>query len=248
MGPSAEKEQNTTRSRRSHLSSRDYIMGHSPAPVRDHSRPQSMDAPGGIHILYHRFAEPCHRRPTRSPERSDQWNNAWGPVGPLRGPALGRRVSQSAKHKDQGCRSILARICHSSRTAATPRLPWTTPGPHKKGASKSFADGVEDTAIKIPLLLGGQKKANEALRQALELQAGLLVARPPKRAPEHTGCTNRMKRPKTIGMLGLWGSRPLPRQLLLRKGDRTLRPDPETWRKTSERRTKTARKIRMVTG
>jgi hypothetical protein len=40
-----------------------------------------------------------------------------------------------------------------------------------------FADGVEDPAIKIQLLVGGEKMVNEALRQALELQAVLLAAR-----------------------------------------------------------------------
>jgi hypothetical protein len=38
-------------------------------------------------------------------------------------------------------------------------------------AGKAFAYGVHDPDIKIQLLLGGEKTVNEALRQALELQA-----------------------------------------------------------------------------
>jgi hypothetical protein len=48
----------------------------------------------------------------------------------------------------------------------------------RKEAGKAFADGVEDPDIKIQLLLGGEKTVNEALRQALELQAVFLAARP----------------------------------------------------------------------
>jgi hypothetical protein len=47
-------------------------------------------------------------------------------------------------------------------------------------AGRAFVDGVEDPDIKIQLLLGGEKTVSEALRQALELQAVLLVARPRK--------------------------------------------------------------------
>jgi hypothetical protein len=47
-------------------------------------------------------------------------------------------------------------------------------------AGKAFADGVEDTDIKIQLLLEGEKTVNEALRQTLELQAVFLAARPRK--------------------------------------------------------------------
>jgi hypothetical protein len=45
-------------------------------------------------------------------------------------------------------------------------------------AGKAFAYGIRDTDIKIQLLLGGEKTVNEALRQALELQAVLVAARP----------------------------------------------------------------------
>jgi hypothetical protein len=45
-------------------------------------------------------------------------------------------------------------------------------------AGRAFVDRVEDPDIKIKLLLGGEKMVNEVHRQALELQAVLLVARP----------------------------------------------------------------------
>jgi hypothetical protein len=47
----------------------------------------------------------------------------------------------------------------------------------KREAGKAFTDGVEDQDIKISLLIGGEKTVNEALRQALELQAVFLAAR-----------------------------------------------------------------------
>jgi hypothetical protein len=47
-------------------------------------------------------------------------------------------------------------------------------------AGKAFAYGVGDPEIKIQLLLGGEKTVNEALRQALELQAIFVAARPHK--------------------------------------------------------------------
>jgi hypothetical protein len=54
------------------------------------------------------------------------------------------------------------------------------PKDNMREASKAFTDGVEHRAIKIKLLVGGDKTVNEALRQALELQAVLLAARPQK--------------------------------------------------------------------
>jgi hypothetical protein len=55
-------------------------------------------------------------------------------------------------------------------------------------AGRAFAYGVADPDIKIQLLLGGEKKVNEAVRQALELQAVLVAARPQKNyAKTHRG-------------------------------------------------------------
>jgi hypothetical protein len=50
----------------------------------------------------------------------------------------------------------------------------------RREAGKAFTDGVEDPAIEIHLLLGGEKVVNKALRQALEPQAVLLAAKPQK--------------------------------------------------------------------
>jgi hypothetical protein len=56
----------------------------------------------------------------------------------------------------------------------------TLPEDHiRREAGKAFADGVEDQDIKMSQLIG-QKTANKALRQALELQAVFLAARPHK--------------------------------------------------------------------
>jgi hypothetical protein len=63
------------------------------------------------------------------------------------------------------------------------RLPYlaypTLPEEHiRREAGCAFVDGVGDTDIKMKLLLGGEKTVNETLRQALELQAVSLAARP----------------------------------------------------------------------
>jgi hypothetical protein len=47
-------------------------------------------------------------------------------------------------------------------------------------AGNAFAGGIEDPDIKISLLIGGEKMVNEALTQALELQAAFIAARPRK--------------------------------------------------------------------
>jgi hypothetical protein len=50
----------------------------------------------------------------------------------------------------------------------------------RRKAGKAFVHGVADPDVKIQLLVGGEKTVNEALRQALELQAVFLAARPRK--------------------------------------------------------------------
>jgi hypothetical protein len=55
--------------------------------------------------------------------------------------------------------------------------------------------------------------------------------------PEQPGEANhpkRVKTPKTIGVLEVWGAGPHPRQLLLQEGGRERRPPLETRKKTSE--------------
>jgi hypothetical protein len=55
----------------------------------------------------------------------------------------------------------------------------------RRGAGKALADGVKDPAIKIQLMLGGEKTVNEALRQDIELQAVLLAAKPHRTVSKH---------------------------------------------------------------
>jgi hypothetical protein len=55
----------------------------------------------------------------------------------------------------------------------------------RKEAGKVFTDRVEDFDIKIQLLLGGEKTVNEALRQALKIQALIPAARTFWRNPLH---------------------------------------------------------------
>jgi hypothetical protein len=55
----------------------------------------------------------------------------------------------------------------------------TLPEDHiRRETGRAFAYGVKDSDIKIQLLLGGEKAVNEALGQALELQAVLVAPRP----------------------------------------------------------------------
>jgi hypothetical protein len=64
----------------------------------------------------------------------------------------------------------------------------TLPEDHiRREAGKAFADGVEDQDINISLLIGGENTVDEALRQALELQAIFLTARPHKTSTKTLG-------------------------------------------------------------
>jgi hypothetical protein len=62
-----------------------------------------------------------------------------------------------------------------------------------------LASGLEDPAIKLQLLLEGEKSVKEALRRPLELQTILLAARPQKNERqdilEKTITPNWVKRP-----------------------------------------------------
>jgi hypothetical protein len=90
----------------------------------------------------------------------------------------------------------------------------TLPEDHKRSETGTvFADGVEDTTIKIQLLLGEKQTVSEVLRQALELQAMLLPSRPHKTSARtfwgSRSPTYQAKRHKTIGILEQWNATPL---------------------------------------
>jgi hypothetical protein len=91
-----------------------------------------------------------------------------------------------------------------------PTLPEDHTG---REAGKAFAYGVQDPDIKIQLLLGGEKAVKKALRQALELQAVLVAARPHKNnIKTYRGeltTSHPVKRCEAIRMLELWRTRPL---------------------------------------
>lgn len=86
----------------------------------------------------------------------------------------------------------------------------------RREAGKTFVNELEDLNIKIQLLLGGEQMANEALKQALELQAEFLAARPRRMSArtfqkgQSPTPPNRMKEPKATGALELWEARTLP--------------------------------------
>jgi hypothetical protein len=71
--------------------------------------------------------------------------------------------------------TAIEQLAHCAYTA----LP---PDHVRKEAGKAFADEVQDPAINVQLLLGGEKTVNETLRHALELQSMLLVAKTHKKS------------------------------------------------------------------
>jgi hypothetical protein len=97
----------------------------------------------------------------------------------------------------------------------------------RRKAGKAFDSGVEDPDGRNHLLLGGEKLVNEALGQALDLQAVFLAARPRKTMGQLVP-TNEPKRPPTVGVLELWEDRPLRRKLPLQRKSRRQRPPRET--------------------
>jgi hypothetical protein len=82
----------------------------------------------------------------------------------------------------------------------------------RRETGKVFADGLGDPAINVQLLLGGEKTVNKT--QASPQAAGCASSSQAQKN-EHQDilgepiCPNQLKRPKTIGLLELWGARPL---------------------------------------
>jgi hypothetical protein len=64
-GPKTEEEEESALTRRSHRSSRGYILGRVPAPARDGNRAQLLNV---IRILHHRIAGLGHGRATLIPQ------------------------------------------------------------------------------------------------------------------------------------------------------------------------------------
>jgi len=62
-------------------------------------------------------------------------------------------------------------------------------------AAHSFIDGLRDREVKQHLLLGGDRTLNEALNQALKLEAAKATAGPPARLRELTGAPARASQP-----------------------------------------------------
>jgi len=58
-------------------------------------------------------------------------------------------------------------------------------------AAHSFIDGVRDRELKQHLLIGGDRTLNEALNQALKLEAEKAAAGPPARMRELTDAPGR---------------------------------------------------------
>jgi hypothetical protein len=150
LGPSVEEEKEPVQARPAAKVRGDYIMGHVPAPVRDRSGAQLLDAPGEIHLFDHSIARPGHRRAIRNPERRDLWGNPSGPGGPSRRPIICRRISQSAEGEDPENWGIPARICHGHRTACPLRLHYTTRGPHKQRGRQSILRCAERPRYQNP--------------------------------------------------------------------------------------------------
>jgi hypothetical protein len=84
------------------------------------------------------------------------------------------------KSKNQGVGESLQEFVTTVEQLAHRAFPSLPEDHIRREAGKALADRVEDIAIKIKLLLGGEKMVNEALRQAFELQAVLIEAGPEK--------------------------------------------------------------------
>jgi hypothetical protein len=90
---------------------------------------------------------------------------------------LFRRSSQLSKIEESEGRGIPAKFATVVEQLAHRAYP-TLPQDHiRREAGKAFTDWLEDHKIKVALLMEGEEAANEALRQALELQAVFLAAR-----------------------------------------------------------------------
>jgi hypothetical protein len=72
-------------------------MGSVSAPVRDRSGAQRLDWPGKVHLSDNRLARPGRRRVTRHPDQLYLRGDYSGLRGPLWGPTLRGRISQSAE-------------------------------------------------------------------------------------------------------------------------------------------------------
>jgi hypothetical protein len=120
-------------------------------------------------------------RPVKKPLRS--WGIALG-------TSTWPQHIATTKNEDPKCRRILDEFATAVEQLAHRAYPALLKDHIRREAGKAFADGVEDTTIKIQLLLGGEKTVNEVLRQVLELQAMLQAARPQKQVPGHSGGTD----------------------------------------------------------
>jgi hypothetical protein len=89
--------------------------------------------------------------------------------------ATAYRCQLATRQKDGESLQEFATAIELLAHRAYPTLPEDHIG---REAAKAFAHGVDDPDIKIQLLLGGEKTINEALRQAIELQAVLVAASP----------------------------------------------------------------------
>jgi hypothetical protein len=148
-------------------------------PVQDHSTAQLLENLGESHILDRCLAGTGFQHATWSPERSDLRGN---PSEALEDCFVDQHLAVvyciQLKMRTQRIRESLQELEFATAVEqlahrACPELPQDHV---RREAGKAFADGVEDPDIKIQLLLGGKK----TLRQALELNAVFLAAKPQK--------------------------------------------------------------------
>jgi hypothetical protein len=155
-------------------------MGSVPAPVQDRSGAQRFDWPEKytylITALQGRAADVLHGIPT-SATYEETLQALEDRFGDQHFPAAYRSRLKARTQKAGESLREFATAIEQLAYRAYPTLPEEHT---RREAGCAFVDGVEDTDIKIKLLLGGENTVNEALRQALELQAVFLAARPHK--------------------------------------------------------------------
>jgi hypothetical protein len=86
------------------------------------------------------------------------------------------------KARTQGVRESLQEFAIDVEQLAQHAYPALPEDHIRREAGNTFADQVREPGIRIQLLLRGEETVNKALRQALELQAELLAARPPEKS------------------------------------------------------------------
>jgi hypothetical protein len=149
-------------------------------PVRDRSRAQLLDTPGEIHMLVHSLQGRANDLLHRVPKGATNEGNLEALKDRFRNQQLAAGVDSGKKlprFSRNPCNNFLqlSNVCPS-------RLLLTTQGPRTTREREIVRRRSRNRRHKKQLMLGGENTVNEALVQALEIQAVILAARSHKRS------------------------------------------------------------------